>query len=241
MGHEMLFLFCLWAVTFGIALYAEWDTFYAFPVALGGFILLAVGVGIAATMEERQGQLARRQATAQAGIATEKLRTALLQAALPRMQKIREALHAEMVELSGTEAEFAHTLAAARAHKEGITKGAEDQRGFERGQYKHALDIRRLQNQLAAEIDRASLRPLRIEAQKTRLRVEGNERVVEQILTQQAIEQARGGGTAKRKTGDVAGLRVELAYLIEQRKAEGAEYASLEAALEALPDEGGDT
>lgn len=237
-----MIFFIVWLPLYAVALLIMWgDPFYAPLVAIGGLLVLGIALPIFESMEQEQSNLARRQATAQAGIATDKLRTTLLLAVLPRMQKIREALHAEMIELSGAEAEFAHTLAAARAHKEGITKGAEDQRNFERGQFRHALDIRRLQNQLATEIDRASLRPLRIEAQKTRLRVEGNERVVEQILTQQAIEQARRGGSAKRKTGDVAGLRVELAYLIEQRKAEGAEYASLEAALEALPDEGGDT
>ncbi len=149
--------------------------------------------------------------------------------------RARKILHSELVQLTGERAEFEHTLAAARSYKEGAKQGPLDQRAFEREQYKHALEMLRLQNNLVAETDRATLRPLRLEAQRTRLRVEADERVVESILTQQAIEEAHGqkrGSAAK--SSEAATLSAALGVLIEQYKADGKETAGLELALNAL-------
>lgn len=185
---------------------------------------------------DHQDRLAKRASKAQEGIASNTARAALLRRVLPELVAARQCLHSDVVELVGAKAEFEHTLATARAYKEGIAKGAGDQQTFDRVQYKHAIDVRRMQNQLAAEIDRAAMRPLRAEAQRTRLRVEANERVVENILTQQAIEEARGQKRGARKQDKVAVLRAELGELIEQYKADAKETAELEQALEALPD-----
>jgi hypothetical protein len=186
--------------------------------------------------DEHQKRLSIRSAKAEAGIKACTPRIALLRRVLPELVAARHVLHSDMVELVGAKAEFEHTLATARAYKEGIAKGAGDQQSFDRAQYKHAIDLKRMQNQLAGEIDRAAMRPLRAEAQRTRLRVEANERVVENILTQQAIEEARGHKRGTRKPDKVAVLRAELGELIEQYKADAEETAGLEQALEALTD-----
>ncbi len=206
-------------------------------ILLGCAIVLVLGLSAFAHYEEHQQALAKRAAKAEAGIDASKARSALLQRVLPTLLAARETLHSEVVELVGTRAEFAHTLAAARACKEGTTQGAGDQRTFESTQYKHAINLSRLQNQLATEIDRAALRPLRIEAQRTRLRVEANERVVESILTQQAIDEARGRKRGAPQGNKIGALRAELGALVEQYKADGKESAGLELALEALPDD----
>ena len=122
---------------------------------------------------------------------TSRARSALLQRAVADAAgAAREALDFRSGRAPvGTRADLCPTRSRrARACKEGTTQGAGDQRNVRKStQYKHAINLSRLQNQLATEIDRAALRPLRIEAQRTRLRVEANERVVESIFsTQQA-------------------------------------------------------
>jgi hypothetical protein len=200
-------------------------------------LVLLIAVAAFSYYWERQDTLERRAAKAREGITQNQARSALLRRVLPQLLSARQVLHEEMIELVGKRSEFAHTLASARSYKEGITKGAGEQRTFEHTQYKHAIDVRRLQNQLAAEIDRATLRPLRVEAQRTRLRVEADERVVESILTQQAIEEARGSKRGATKTSSTTLVRARLGELIEQYRADGKEIASLEAAFDALCDD----
>jgi hypothetical protein len=206
------------------------------PFLILAFIIAGLaGIPLLFGYFEHQDTLARRAAKATEGITANKARNALLERILPKLTVARNILHSDVIELVGAKAEFEHILATARAHKEGIAKGASDQQTFDRVQFKHAFDVKRLQNQLAAEMDRAALRPLRAEAQRTRLRVEANERVVENILTQQAIDEARGQRPAARKQDRIGALRAELGELIEQYKADAKETAGLEVALEALP------
>jgi hypothetical protein len=184
---------------------------------------------------EHQGNLARRASHADQSLAHSKARSAFLDEVLPALTRARKILHSELVLLTGERAEFEHGLAVARSYKDGAKQGPIDQRAFEREQYRHALEMLRLQNNLVAETDRATLRPLRLEAQRTRLRVEADERVVESIFTQQAIEEARGrkrGSTAK--LDEAATLSAALGVLIEEYKADGKDTAGLELALNAL-------
>jgi hypothetical protein len=207
-------------------------------VIIGVFVFfLLIALMIFLQYDAHQQALENRAVRAKEGTAQNQARSALLRRVLPQLLSARQILHEEVVELVGKRAEFAHTLASARSYKEGITQGATEQRTFERTQYKHAMDVRRLQNQLAAEIDRAALRPLRLEAQRTRLRVEANERVVESILTQQAIEEAHGRKRGAPTPSTTTLMRAQLGQLIEQYKADGKEFASLEAAFDALNDD----
>lgn len=184
---------------------------------------------------ELQNGLVHRAARATKSLERSKARSSFLDEILPALTRARNTLQSEFVQLTGERAEFEHRLATARSFKEGSKQGPADQRTFEREQYKHALEMLRLQNNLISETDRGALRPLRLEAQRARLRVEADERVVESILTQQAIEEARGRkhglGT---KPSQTATLSAALGTLIEQYKADGRETAELDLALNAL-------
>jgi hypothetical protein len=99
----------------------------------------------------------------------------------------------------------------------------------------HAGQELALSNRIDHEKDNAALRPLRFEAEKTRLRVQADERVVESILTQQAIDEARRRGAPR--TAAVAplqGAMQAIAEAIEQRQADGKETDDLDQALDAL-------
>ena len=203
-------------------------------IPLAGLVFY-VGLLIFIQVLEHQTALFNRASRANQSLAQSKARSAFLDEVLPPLMRARKILHSEFVQLTGERAEFEHLLAVARSHEAGAKQGPIEQQAFEREQHRHALDMLRLQNNLATETDRAALRPLRVEAQRTRLRVEADERVVESILTQQAIEEARA-----RKSGTPPGsggagvLAATLGVLIEQCKADGKETAELELALNAL-------
>jgi hypothetical protein len=128
-----------------------------------------------------------------------------------------------------------HAVELAKAVRASRAKGGDGQRTFIRQQMTHAGQELALSNRINHEKDNVALRPLRFEAEKTRLRVQADERVVESILTQQAIDEARRRGAPRASpVAPHQGAMQVIAEAIEQRQADGKETDDLDQALDAL-------
>jgi hypothetical protein len=210
-------------------------TMEVLPIAaVGIFILLVVFMTTGACFEHQE-ELASKAGSLQAQLDEKSATKPVLEDALRHLKRARDVVQAEHIKLSGDRDDFLHAVELAKAVRASRTKGGDGQRAFIRQQMTHAGQELALSNRIDREKDNAALRPLRFEAEKTQLRVQADERVVESILTQQAIDEARRRGAPRASpAAPLQGAMQVIAEAIEQRQADGKETDDLAQALDAL-------
>jgi hypothetical protein len=152
-----------------------------------------------------------------------------------QLTRVVEALRDEYSRITSARNELTHVVSLAGAFRSGQGKGAIGQRSFEITQLTHSRNLLRLHNQIAGARDHAELRPLRVDAQKARLRMATDERYIEAELARQARRQLAGGGTGGENNNALAAGAAALGELIEAKSADqGEDVADLQAALRTL-------
>ncbi len=205
------------------------------PIAGVVVCVFLVVILITGACAEHQQELAFKARSLKAQLDEKSAAKPVLEDALKLLKCARDVVQAEHIKLGGDRDDFLHAVELAKAVRASRTKGGDGQRAFIRQQMTHAGQELALSNRIDHEKDNAALRPLRFEAEKTRLRVQADERVVEAVLVQQAIDEARRrGGPRASPVAPLQGAMQVIAEAIEQRQADGKETDDLDQALDAL-------